>query len=47
MTINVGNRFDIKNGVTATDTEDGELTSSLIVAGSVDLTKVGKLHFNI
>ncbi|MGL4820601.1 MAG: glycosyl hydrolase family 18 protein, partial [Bacilli bacterium] len=41
VTINVGDTFNALAGVTATDKEDGVLTSSLVVTGTVDTTKAG------
>ncbi|MGL4773910.1 MAG: glycosyl hydrolase family 18 protein [Clostridium sp.] len=41
-TINVGEAFDKMAGVTATDKEDGDLTSKIVVTGNVDTTKAGK-----
>lgn len=41
-TIKSGDSFDVKAGVTAADNEDGNLTSRIIVTGSVDTTKVGQ-----
>lgn len=40
-TIKVGDSFDVKAGVTAADAEDGDLTSGILVSGSVDITKPG------
>ncbi|MGL4740656.1 MAG: glycosyl hydrolase family 18 protein [Sarcina sp.] len=39
--IKVGDKFDAMAGVTATDKEDGDLTSKVIIIGSVDTTKAG------
>ncbi len=41
QTITVGESFDPLAGVTATDKEDGDLTSQITVTGSVDTTKAG------
>ncbi|MGG5357906.1 MULTISPECIES: immunoglobulin-like domain-containing protein [unclassified Enterococcus] len=42
-TIKVGDTFDPKAGVTATDTEDGDLTSKIqVVSNTVDTSQVGK-----
>ncbi|MGL5540926.1 MAG: glycosyl hydrolase family 18 protein, partial [Erysipelotrichaceae bacterium] len=41
VTINVGDLFDPYAGVSATDKEDGDLTASIKLAGSVDTNKVG------
>ncbi|EUJ52622.1 immunoglobulin-like domain-containing protein, partial [Listeria fleischmannii] len=44
-TIKVGDTFDPKAGVTASDTEDGDLTSAIVVtANDVDTTKAGTYH---
>gem|GEM_PF-409252 len=40
--VTVGDSFDAKAGVTATDAEDGNLTSKIAVSGSVNTSKVGK-----
>ncbi|MFL0247324.1 cell wall-binding repeat-containing protein [Candidatus Clostridium stratigraminis] len=40
-TIKVGDSFDVRAGVTAADTEDGNLTSKIVVSSSVDTTKQG------
>ncbi|WP_088840805.1 immunoglobulin-like domain-containing protein [Listeria sp. ILCC797] len=41
-TLKVGDAFDPKTGVTASDTEDGDLTSAIeITANNVDTTKAG------
>ncbi|WP_346934831.1 cell wall-binding repeat-containing protein [Clostridium sp.] len=42
INIKVGDSFDVKTGVTATDLEDGNITSKIIVSGTVDTKKVGK-----
>ena len=39
--ISVGDKFDALAGVTATDKEDGDLTSKIVVTGSVDTSKAG------
>ncbi|MGL5346263.1 MAG: glycosyl hydrolase family 18 protein [Peptostreptococcaceae bacterium] len=41
-TINLGDNFDKLAGVTASDKEDGDLTSKITVKGNVDINKVGK-----
>ena len=41
-TIKLGSTFDPLAGVSATDAEDGDLTASIRVEGSVDTTKVGQ-----
>jgi ABC-type oligopeptide transport system substrate-binding subunit len=45
----IGNAFDQLEGVSATDEEDGNLTSSITVSGSVDLTVPGSytLTYNV
>ncbi|WP_346934828.1 cell wall-binding repeat-containing protein [Clostridium sp.] len=40
--VTVGDSFDAKAGVTATDAEDGSITSQIAVSGTVDTKKVGK-----
>lgn len=40
--ITVGDSFDPKTGVTATDKEDGDLTSKIKITGTVDNKKPGK-----
>ncbi|MGL5346264.1 MAG: glycosyl hydrolase family 18 protein [Peptostreptococcaceae bacterium] len=40
-TINVGDRFDKMSGITATDKEDGDLTSAIKVTGNLDTDKAG------
>ncbi|EOO97662.1 DUF5011 domain-containing protein, partial [Bacillus cereus] len=40
-TINVGDKFDPMAGVSATDKEDGDITSKVTVDGSVDASKPG------
>lgn len=40
--IQIGEKFDPKSGVKATDIEDGDLTDKIMITGSVDTTKVGK-----
>ncbi|MDH6559059.1 immunoglobulin-like domain-containing protein [Bacillus sp. LEw-kw-2] len=40
-TINVGDKFDPMAGVSATDKEDGDITSKVTVTGSVDTSKPG------
>ncbi|WP_341422409.1 immunoglobulin-like domain-containing protein [Clostridium cavendishii] len=39
--IKKGSTFDVKAGVTSTDKEDGDLTSKIIISGSVDTSKTG------
>ncbi|WP_283591405.1 glycosyl hydrolase family 18 protein [Clostridium butanoliproducens] len=48
-TITVGDNFDPMAGVTAYDKEDGDLTSKILVEGTVDITKVGtyKLVYSV
>ncbi|PLS24038.1 immunoglobulin-like domain-containing protein [Bifidobacterium imperatoris] len=41
VTIAVGDTFDPKAGVTASDDVDGDLTDAIVVSGSVDVTKDG------
>lgn len=40
--VTVDTSFDILNGVTATDKEDGDLTSSITTTGTVDITVVNE-----
>lgn len=40
--IKVGDSFDAKAGISATDKEDGDLTSSIVVNGNVDTSKAGE-----
>ncbi len=42
ITIKVGDSFDPKAGITASDIEDEDLTSKITVSGSTNTTKVGK-----
>jgi len=42
ITIKVGDKFDPMAGITATDKEDGDLTSKIKVEGSVNTKKSGK-----
>jgi len=42
INIKIGDSLDAKAGVTATDLEDGNITSKIIVSGTVDTKKVGK-----
>ena len=42
ITIKVGDSFDPKSGVTATDKEDGDITSKIVIKGSVDTSKAGE-----
>ena len=39
--INIGTSFNPLTGVTASDKEDGDLTSKIVVSGTVDTTKAG------
>lgn len=41
MTIKVGDSFDPKNGITAKDDVDGDLTSAIKITGNVDTAKPG------
>ena len=41
-TITVGDKFDPKAGVTASDDTDGDVTANLTVTGNVDTTRPGK-----
>ncbi|KAB7786786.1 immunoglobulin-like domain-containing protein [Bifidobacterium cebidarum] len=41
VTINEGDAFDAKTGVTASDAEDGDLTDKIQVEGAVDVKKAG------
>ncbi|TDK61750.1 DUF5011 domain-containing protein [Bacillus salipaludis] len=40
-TIGLGSTFDVKNGVTAEDNVDGNLTSDIVITGEVDTSKTG------
>ena len=40
--LGLNDTFDPKAGVTADDTEDGDLTADIVVTGTVDTTKVGR-----
>ncbi|MBU3087247.1 DUF5011 domain-containing protein [Clostridium gasigenes] len=40
-TVNVGTSFNALTGITATDTEEGDLTSKIVVSGSVNTQVVG------
>jgi LPXTG-motif cell wall-anchored protein len=42
ITIKVGESFEPKLGVTAADKEDGDLTSKIVIEGSVDTSKAGE-----
>ena len=42
ITINLGDKFNALSGVTATDKEDGDLTSAIKVAGTVDTLMAGE-----
>ena len=44
VTLTIGDSFDPLAGVTASDSEDGDLTASIKVEGSVDTEKVGTYH---
>jgi len=48
-TINIGDKFDPMSGVSATDKEDGDITSKVTVDGSVDESKPGtyKLTYTV
>ncbi len=41
VSINIGDSFDPMSGVTANDAEDGDLTSTITVSGTVDTSKAG------
>ncbi len=41
VTITVGEEFDARTGVSATDAEDGDLTAAIIISGSVDPMTAG------
>ena len=41
ITVTVGDAFDALNGIAATDKEDGDLTKSIVISGSVDMEKAG------
>lgn len=41
-TITVGTAFDAMTGITATDAEDGDLSSAITISGSVDTEKAGR-----
>ena len=41
-TITVGDKFDPLSGVSAYDKEDGDLTGSIKISGSIDTSKAGK-----
>lgn len=45
-TIYVGEKFDLLEGVSATDKEDGDLTSKIKVEGNVDTSKIGNYKIN-
>lgn len=40
--INVGDAFDPKAGVTATDEKDGDLTAAIVIEGTVNVNKAGE-----
>lgn len=40
--VKVGDAFNAKDGVTALDPEDGDITSKITISGSVDTKKIGK-----
>ncbi|KAB1659962.1 DUF5011 domain-containing protein [Pseudoclavibacter sp. CFCC 13796] len=42
QTVNVGDAFDSKAGVSAKDNVDGDLTDKVVVEGTVDTSKVGE-----
>ena len=48
-TIKVGDSFDAREGVSASDKEDGDLTSKIVISGSVDTKKAGvyKLTYSV
>lgn len=48
-TITIGDSFDKMAGITATDKEDGDLTSKIVVQGNVNTTNVGtyKLTYTV
>ena len=41
-TLHVGDTFDLHDGITAYDNEDGDLTSKIVITGKVDTSQVGK-----
>ena len=41
ITLTVGDKFDALSGITASDKEDGDLTKSIIVTGTVNTAKAG------
>lgn len=41
-TIKVGDTFNPKTGIKATDKEDGDITSKIAISGKVDTSKIGK-----
>ncbi|GAA0714621.1 glycosyl hydrolase family 18 protein [Paraclostridium ghonii] len=45
-TIYVGEKFDLLEGVSATDKEDGDLTSKIKVEGNIDTSKIGNYKIN-
>ncbi|WP_346962035.1 immunoglobulin-like domain-containing protein, partial [Clostridium sp.] len=49
LTIKLGDSFDPKAAVIATDAEDGDITSSIVISGQVDTNKVGeyKLTYSV
>ncbi|WP_327444093.1 immunoglobulin-like domain-containing protein [Clostridium tarantellae] len=49
ITIKVGEIFNIKQGVTVNDKEDGDLTSAIIIEGSVNTSKAGeyKVYYSV
>ncbi len=49
VTVNLGDKFDPKYGVSATDKEDNDLTSQMVITGDVDTTKAGtyKLTYTV
>ena len=43
VTINVGDNFEVMNNITATDKEDGDITSTIkVIENTVDTTKAGE-----
>lgn len=42
VTLHVGDTFDVREGVTAQDNEDGDLTSKIVVTGKVNTSQAGR-----
>jgi hypothetical protein len=42
ITIKKGDSLDLREGITATDLEDGDLTQNIVLSGTVNSTKSGK-----